>query len=929
MEFVKRLIYCIVFLLLPFSAYAQQEKEEPEDSIVTLISSQTAQLLEIDGQDIRKVVGNPARFLHNNTYLLCDTALWNVDTGIIDAIGNVQIIQNDTELNSDRMVYYIDRDLAEFRGSVVQLRDKDNNILRTRNLDYNTKDSVAVFRNGGSMKDKDGQIIESITGMYESKIKLFTFTEDVNMFTDSIFVKTSLLKYESDRNLATFGAGTDAWKDKNMLSADAGWYDRGREVFFFRRNVHVMSDVQEGWSDSLYFYRNTMDVDMLGNAQVTDTTRNVSGVAGKISYVDSLSEVTMTRKPAVIAETEEETGRDTVYFGADTLIYYTVRMCDIDTVLVNEAAKRLAAMDVDPVSEFRRKAAAEAAKAAEEAAKNDPNRPPAKPGAQKSGTSAAAPEKKEEKPAAAPAPATPSPAVQKDTVAAAPAAADSSSVSVPPGPLAAAADSVSVTPDSTMTVPAVPDVAPADSTTEVAAPVTVAADTLSADGGIVAAADSVAMPEPDTTKIGFVKAVRNVKIYRKTMQITCDSLEYCDLDSIARLFKQPFIWNEVTQQYVADSVFALVRGSRMEKVSLMSNAFVHNQEDSIHYDQIRSTEMMAYFDENSQLRRFDALGGASALFYLEENDALATVNKKDSKMLSAIFVDGSINRIYYFDTAKSDAYPVAQMTAEDQMLKGFCWQPEKRPADRYAVTPMELRTTQRPYYSSRPRARFVQTGIYFPGYIDDIYTQIEARDSLNRVRDRERRIMEQDRERREQFIKDSLAIAKLDSIAVADSVALADSLAIVADSLAVADSISVADSIRQAAIADSLASVVPTKAQLKEQARKEREEKKAARLAEKEKRWADKDQADADKAKAKEEKKKEKLRSRKLKMLIAAHEEAMRDSARLEKYKEKYLLKAEKKKAREEKRAARRKIKPGPPPESGEAVLPEKNEEEL
>ena len=36
-------------------------------------------------------------------------------------------------------------------------------------------------------------------------------------------------------------------------------------------------------------------------------------------------------------------------------------------------------------------------------------------------------------------------------------------------------------------------------------------------------------------------------------------LEYCDLDSIARLFKQPVIWNEVTQQYVADSVYALVR----------------------------------------------------------------------------------------------------------------------------------------------------------------------------------------------------------------------------------------------------------------------------------------------------------------------------------------------------------------------------------
>ena len=906
MRFLKRLSYCLPFLLLPFSAYAQaQEKDEPEDSIVTLISSKKAQLLEINGQSLRKVTG-PATFLHNNTYLLCDTALWNVDTRIIDAIGNVKIIQEETELQSEKMVYYIDRDLAEFRGNVVQLRDKDNNILRTRNLDYNTKDSIAVFRGGGSMKDKDGQIIESQNGKYESKIKLFTFTEDVNMFTDSIFVKTSWLKYESERNLATFGYSTDAWKDDNMLSANAGWYDRGREVFFFNNNVHVMSDVQEGWSDSLYFYRNTMDVDMLGNAQVTDTSRNVSGLAGRIAYTDSSSTVTMTRVPAVLAEIEDqeqESGRDTVYFGADTLIYYTVRKCDIDSMLVVDAGMRLSTMDVDPVSEFRKKAAAEAAKAAEEAAKNDPNRKPDIP-------------PKPDKNAGKQGEGGDSRNVKKDSgaVPAAPVSSVADSTAAGADSLAVASDSLSVTADSLSVAP--------DS-------LAVTVDSLSVGTDSLAAADSMAVPEPepDTTKIGFVRALNNVKIYKKNMQIVCDSLEYCDLDSIARLFKQPVIWNEITQEYLADSVYALVRGSTLEKVSLMSNAFVHNQQDSVHYDQIRSTEMMAYFDAGSQLQRFDALGGAAALFYLEENDALATANKKESKMLSAVFKDGTIHKIYYYDTVKSDAYPVAQMTSDEQVLKGFNWQPDIRPADRYSITSQELRSPQRKHYSSRPRARFVQTGLYFPGYIDDIYTQIEERDSLALVREREREALEQDRIRYEQFVKDSIAIARLDSIAVADSIALSDSLAFVADSIARVDSIAAADSIRQLEIADSLASVVPTKEQLKEQARKEREEKKAARIAEREKRWAQKDQADADKEKIKEEKRKEKERSRKLKLIIAAQEEARKDSIKLEMYKEKYLRKAEEKKARQDRKSARsKKTAPQAPPVQGEAVI--KPEEE-
>lgn len=914
MRFLRILSYCLAVLLLPFPVYAQtQEKDEPEDSIVTLISSRKAQLLEIDGQNLRKVTG-PAKFLHNNTYLLCDTALWNVDTRIIDAIGNVKIIQEETELQSEKMVYYIDRDLAEFRGNVVQLRDKDNNILRTRNLDYNTKDSIAVFRGGGSMRDKDGQIIESQNGKYESKIKLFTFTEDVNMFTDSIFVKTSWLKYESERNLATFGYSTDAWKDDNMLSANAGWYDRGKEVFFFKNNVHVMSDVQEGWSDSLYFYRNTMDVDMLGNAQVTDTSRNVSGLAGKISYADSVSMVTMTRTPAVVAEVEDqETGKDTVYFGADTLIYYTVRMCDVDSAAIADAGTRISSMNVDPVTEFRKKAAAEAAKAAEEAAKNDPNRQP--PAARKGG-------------AVADAPAGGGADRSSAGEGAAAKTTDSSRPLDPSGQSSSVTDSLSVGDGPSSSVP--------DSLAAGSGPVPVIADTLSAGADSLAfapdslaAADSIAVPEPDTTKIGFVRALDNVKIFRRNMQIVCDSLEYCDLDSIARLFKKPVIWNDLTQEYVADSVYALVRGNRLDKVSLMSNAFVHNQQDSVHYDQIRSTEMMAYFDENSQLCRFDALGGASALFYLEENDALATANKKESKMLSAVFKDGTIHKIYYYDTVKSDAYPVAQMTSDDQLLKGFSWQPGLRPQDPSSITSQELRSSQRTYYSSRPRARFIQTGLYFPGYIDDIYTQIEERDSLARVRERERRILEQDRMRHEQFVKDSIAIAKLDSIAVADSIALSDSLTFVADSIARVDSIAAADSIRQLEIADSLASVVPTKEQLKEQARKEREEKKAVRIAEREKRWAQKDQADADKEKIKEEKRKEKERSRKLKLILSAQEEARADSLKLEKYKEKYLRKAEKLRAREEKKAPRKNTMPQSPPVAEEALISGKDEKKL
>lgn len=812
-------------------------REESRDSLVVLLSSKSAQMVDVEGNRYRKVIG-PARFLHNGTFLLCDTALWNVETQIIEAWGNVSILQEETVLTSDRLIYLIDDNLAQFRGSVVELTDKDHNTLRTRHLDYNTADSVAIFQGGASMRDKDGQIIESLRGNYDSKISTFLFSEDVNMFTDSIFVKTNSLRYESDRDFASFGSGTDVWKDDNMLSSDNGWYDRIREQFFFSDRVHIMSADQEGWCDSLFFHRLTSDVEMLGNAQITDTTRNVYGLAGRIEYVDSLSEITMTRKPAVISQTNEDGIIDTVYLGASKLVYYTLRMCDVDSTSLAMAQQRIEDLKVDPVGTFRKKAAEEAAKAAAEAAKDDPNyRPSVSPSASpaKSGPKEhpSGPEQPESK----------------------------------SGPVAPLPDSPAVSDSLSFT------------------------DSLAVTDSL-AIADSLAVPalneiveQPDTSKVGFLLALGQVKVYKKDMQVSCDSLVYSDLDSLAQMFREPVIWQEGTRQYAADSVYVSVRNQAMDKAMLMSDAFITIQEDSTHFDQIKGTEMMAYFDEEGSLKRFDVLGGASALFYLEENEVLATVNKTDSKMLSATFANGEIQRIYYFEDAKNDGYPVVNLSEDERRLKGFRWNPERRPADRNAVTPLALRPGERTRYSARPRARFVQTDIYFPGYMTDVYKQIHVRDSLNKVRELERQKAE----------REAARLAGADTLAgdgspAPDSLALAarkDSLSVGLDSLSVkTDTVAVSDTGGSAS--EGLSA--------KEMKTKERAEARKKKQDAQEARWKELDRRDEEKAKAREEKRLAKERKRKRKALADAARQAEKEARIIEKYRLRY----EKRKSRED-----------------------------
>lgn len=947
----RRLAYSLILLLVSFGLFAQNT--EQKDSLVRLLGCDELQQVEEYGQSYRKALGH-ARFEHNSTLLICDTALWNVNQNVINAFGNVQIIQNNTVLSSESLDYLIDQNLAQFRGALVQLRDKDGNTLRTTDLDYNTKDSVAVFRNGGALRDKDGQIIESDDGHYYSKLKTFSFTNNVNMYTDSIFVKTDDLDYNTGTNVATFGTGTNAWRDNNMLSSQAGFYERTLEKFTFFRNVHILTENQEAWADTLVYYRVPNNVEMFGHVELLDTTRNVAAVAGYVQYIDSLSFIKLTREPAVIAISEQGEKRDTAYIGADTLILRSIPKCDVDSSEISNSASRLKEINVDPVTEYRRKAYEAAKAAAEEARKKREEEDPNAAGASDRGASTVKPGGK---PTGKPAGKATGTATGKTARTTAGKTGDNSGgkaisksgklsgdamigdpvtkgrqgLPAPwddvieyapprfqlPDTLKTSPDTVRVPSDSlaAKTLSAVTEPVSVTEPAEVTDPqspdsLTVPTDSLTVPGdSLHVPTDSLSLAPKDSTKISFIYGIRNVKVFRNDMQVACDSLAYTDLDSLIRLYENPIVWNEIKRQYSADSITVIVKNRSIDRASLMSNAFIIVQEDTLSYDQIRGTEMMAYFDSTGALRRFDSMGGASGVFYIEENGSLATVNKFESKMLTATLKDGNIQDLNYFDAVKTDAYPVVQMKEDEKILKGFDWQPDKRPKGPEDITPYKPRESQRKVYENVPRAEFAQTDIYFPGHMNSVYKMLARQDSLKRVRNAERRRLEAERKAEAARIADSLRIvAAADSLALADSLARADSLALrdslaSRDSLARQDSLVVSDSL-SVSKADSLAND-PSAIKKAEQERKKAEREKARkdRQAAKEARWAELDARDAAKAKAKEEKALKKKRQRTLKTLKAMEKRRAKEERMLERYKARY----EKQKARKAARKAGKK----------------------
>ena len=608
----------------------------PKDSVFRLVQAERAEQYEKYGLNYRLVKGH-ARFLHNDTYLLCDSASWNVDAKFIEAYGNVQVIQNNTMLKSEEMLYWIDDNKAQFRGPLVELFDKDGNTLRTSKLVYNTKDSVAVFEYGGALKDKDGNVIESSRGTYDGKEGLFTFEERVELYMDTVEIKTQTLRYFTEPEKAYFGKDTYTWRGNGFLRADDGSFDRKNQVLYYADHVFMFDPSYDAWADEVYYYQTDGAVDMFRNAQVLDTTNKSIYLGDHLQYLparDSLSDRGyLTGNPAIIYFGENEDHVvDTLYTRADTFFVYAVPRCDIPAEEVKEAEKRLEDITYDALGKKR----AEEAKIREQENIKKMREVGKLP-----------PEWLERQQL-----------VTADSLAAL-ARLDSLAAAGAVDARLAASDSLRAnvkTVDSLITQ-ALAALAPPKETP----PAPMPGDSTALSG------QTEELPARDTTPVRYVLAWNNVKMYRSDLQAVCDSVVFTELDSIARLYGKPALWNEVRNQLTADEMQLLMRGGALDRGSMITNAWLISEQDTTHYNQIKSTEMQGWFREN-KLYRFDALGGVSAIFYMTDDDVITTINVKESKSMTAAMKDAQAQRILYVDAIKSDIYPVGELEPEKQRL---------------------------------------------------------------------------------------------------------------------------------------------------------------------------------------------------------------------------------------------------------------------
>jgi lipopolysaccharide export system protein LptA len=696
-----RLSFLLLLLSLSISLYSQQNSKG-EDRLVRLIKAKTAETYKNDYREQRRVTGS-AQFLHNNALIICDTALWDVTYNIIDAIGNVRIIQDKTILTGDRIHYIADSSLAKVRGNLVELTDADSNRLRTHYLDYNTKDSIAYFYNGGSMMDKNGSVIESDYGYYHSKIERFKFIQNVQLSSDSLVLKSDSLAYWGGEKRVDFLGRVVVWQNEGFLSSETGWYNRESEIYNFENNAYMLTPDNEIRARRIYYEREVSMAELYDNVQILDTVQSVILFSDFVRYKDNPTFAELYKRPSIAYYSLEDGIPDTLFIAADTMLYSILPRYLADSATVAQSEKRYSMSLVDPIREMFNKPGA---KPGDKAEKQSKNTPPVTAG--------------------------------KDSDSVAPPPADSIKTRTDNLLTTSVQDSIRKTPaDSIRKTPADSIRAASAVSIRTASAVLTRTDLLDSnlthtpdslktspeallrtpqiDSNLTHTPDSLKtlMPviEKDTTQIRFISANRDIRFFRSDFQGRCDSLMFNSIDSIIRLYKKPVLWND-NNQFTGDSIQLIISESKLKKTELLSNAFVITKEDSLHYNQIKSADIVAHFTEGD-LRRFDAFGGVNLIFFLAEDSILTTMNQKECKTMTADIKDRSLQRVKYFENLKSDIYPIIDLEPDKKQLRGFLLRFDERPATRYDVTDRRVIPSQRDYVMTQAMPQFPHTRLYF------------------------------------------------------------------------------------------------------------------------------------------------------------------------------------------------------------------------
>ena len=175
----------------------------------------------------------------------------------------------------------------------------------------------------------------------------------------------------------------------------------------------------------------------------------------------------------------------------------------------------------------------------------------------------------------------------------------------------------------------------------------------------------------------------HVRAYRNDIQTVCDSLVFHSKDSCMTMYKDPIVWTQGSQ-LLGEEIKCYFNDSTMRYAEVLRQALsVEIMDDSIHYNQISSRDMRAYFKDGA-LRENWAVSNVKVVYY--------PIDESDSTIIGLNYTETDTLKMYLTPDKKLDhiwmcknvgtLYPLTQTPPEKHKLPTFAWFDYMRPVSK-------------------------------------------------------------------------------------------------------------------------------------------------------------------------------------------------------------------------------------------------------
>lgn len=174
-------------------------------------------------------------------------------------------------------------------------------------------------------------------------------------------------------------------------------------------------------------------------------------------------------------------------------------------------------------------------------------------------------------------------------------------------------------------------------------------------------------------------AYNNVKIFKKDLQGSADSVEYRSADSTIYMYRDPVLWAEGNQM-TADSIQLLIQNNTINRIFLNRRAFVISRDTVMNFNQIKGRRMVAEFS-NNQIRRVLVEGNGESIYFAlnEESSTYIGMNKIVCSNIIIRFHDGKVHNLSFYVNPDANFVPPHELKPENKKLKDFSWRDDVRP----------------------------------------------------------------------------------------------------------------------------------------------------------------------------------------------------------------------------------------------------------